>query len=253
MFSPFNVYISFFLNNILPAILIFLVGWFLSGKLSFIIRKAMVKSHVEESFISFSNSVLKVLFRCIVILMVIACLGVNISSIVTALGAALVTVGLALKDNLSNAASGVIIIINKTFKIGDSLETSSVKGTVTKIEMLSTTLITADNKEIVVPNSKLTADYIINSSVNNLRRLDISVPIKKDAKFSEIQPLIEDLIKSNSTILAEPTPVITVGDFLEENINIDVKVWCENSNYGDLEKNLRKNIKLQLDKNNISF
>lgn len=253
MSNPFNVYVSFLINNILPAILIFFVGWFLSSKLSLIIRKAMVKSHVEESFISFSNSVLKVLFRCIVILMVIACFGINISSIVTALGAALVTVGLALKDNLSNAASGVIIIINKTFKIGDSLETSSVKGTVTKIEMLSTTLVTADNKEIVVPNSKLTADYIINSSVNNLRRLDISLPIKKDAKFAEIQPIIEDLIKNNSAVLAEPTPVITVGDFLEENINIDVKVWCENTNYGDLEKTLRENIKIQLDKNNISF
>ena len=112
----------------------------------------MIKSSVDESIISFSNSVLKVTFRSIVILMVITCFGVNISSIIAAVGATFITIGLAVKDNLSNVTSGIIIIVNKPFKIGDSLETSNVKGKVTKIEMLYTTLVTQDNKEIVVQN-----------------------------------------------------------------------------------------------------
>ena len=148
----------FILNKLIPAVLTFFIGWLLAGKLTVIIKNAMIKSSVDESIISFSNSVLKVTFRSIVILMVITCFGVNISSIIAAVGATFITIGLVVKDNLSNVTSGIIIIVNKPFKIGDSLETSNVKGKVTKIEMLYTTLVTQDNKEIVVPNSKLTAD-----------------------------------------------------------------------------------------------
>lgn len=248
-----HVYVSFFINNFLPGALIFFVGWFVANKLIAIIKEAMVKSRVDESIISFSNSVLKVIFRGIVILMVVTCFGVNISSIIATLGAALVTVGLALKDNLSNAASGMIIIINKPFKIGDSLETRDVTGTVTKIEMLSTTLKTADNKEIVVPNSRLTADYIINSSVNLKRRLDITLPIKKDTKFSDIQNILETTISNDENILKAPAPAVSIGSFNNKTIDVDIKVWCDAKNYDSLEKNLCEKIKLELDENNINF
>lgn len=248
-----TTYMPFIFNNLIPAVLIFFIGWFLAGKLTVMIKKAMTRSNMEESIISFSNSVLKVLFRSIVILMVVACFGVNVSSIIAALGATLVTIGLALKDNLSNAASGVIIIINKPFKIGDSLETSNVKGKVTKIEMLYTTLVTPDNKEIVVPNSKLTADYVINSSVNKCRRLDIILPIKKEAKFTDIQLILNKIIKNDKNILPEPDPVIAISNFNEETINIDIKVWCEAEMYDYLNKNLHETIKIELEKNNIIF
>lgn len=253
MSKIFYTFASFFFNNALPAILILLIGFFLSNKLVVIIKKAMNKSHVDESFISFSNSVLKVIFKSIVILMAIAFLGVNISSIITALSAALVTVGLALKDNLSNAASGVIIIINKPFKIGDFLETNSINGKVTKIEMLTTTLVTSDNKEIIVPNSKLTVDYIINSSVHNQRRLDLNLPIKKETSFLDVQPLIFNLIKNNANILLEPVPVVSISGFNNDTVNVKIKVWCYSENYNLVEKYLYENIKLELDKNNITF
>ncbi len=248
-----TTYMPFIFNNLIPAVLIFFIGWFLAGKLTVMIKKAMTKSNMEESIISFSNSVLKVIFRSIVILMVVTCFGVNVSSIIAALGATLVTIGLALKDNLSNAASGVIIIINKPFKIGDSLETSNVKGKVTKIEMLYTTLVTPDNKEIVVPNSKLTADYVINSSANKRRRLDIVLPIKKEAKFADIQPILDKIIKNNRDILLTPEPVVAISSFSDETINVVIKVWCESEQYDYLSENLYEKIKIELEKNNISF
>lgn len=246
-------YTTFIFNKLLPACVVFFVGWFLAGKLTAIINKAMTKSKMEESMISFSNSVLKVTFRSIVILMVMACFGINISSIIAALGAALVTVGLALKDNLSNVASGVLIIINKPFKIGDFLETSSVRGKVTKIEMLSTTLVTPDNREIVMPNSKLTADYVINSSANSQRRLDVVVPIKKDSNFSEIQQILNEIIKSDERILECPEPNVTISNFSESTVDIIIKVWCEAINYDSLSKSLHEGIKNEFDKNNVAF
>lgn len=249
----FSNSISFFINNFIPATIIFIVGWFLAGKFTVIIKNTMTKSNIDESIISFSNSVLKVIFRSIVILMVITCFGVNVSSLIATLGATLVTVGLALKDNLSNAASGIIIIINKPFKIGDFLETSSVKGKVIKIEMLFTTLKTADNKDIVIPNSKLTDNFIINYSTNNKRRLDINLPIKKDTKFSNLQTIIDNIIKNSKDILTDPAPSVSISNFNEETINVSIKVWCDSKNYNSLEKNLYEKIKVELDKNNINF
>lgn len=243
----------FILNKLIPAVLTFFIGWFLAGKLTVIIKNAMIKSSVDESIISFSNSVLKVTFRSIVILMVITCFGVNISSIIAAVGATFITIGLAVKDNLSNVTSGIIIIVNKPFKIGDSLENSNVKGKVTKIEMLYTTLVTQDNKEIVVPNSKLTADYIINSSANKCRRLDVTLPIKKEAKFSDIQPILDKIIKTDRNVLSKPEPVVAISSFNDETINIAIKVWCESEKYDYLSKNLHEKIKIELESNNISF
>ena len=244
---------TFILNKLIPAVLTFFIGWLLAGKLTVIIKNAMIKSSVDESIISFSNSVLKVTFRSIVILMVITCFGVNISSIIAAVGATFITIGLAVKDNLSNVTSGIIIIVNKPFKIGDSLETSNVKGKVTKIEMLYTTLVTQDNKEIVVPNSKLTADYIINSSANKCRRLDVTLPIKKEAKFSDIQPILDKIIKTDRNVLSKPEPVVAISSFNDETINIAIKVWCESEKYDYLSKNLHEKIKIELENNNISF
>ena len=248
-----NIFISFFFNNLIPALLILFIGWFLSGKLLIMIKNAMTKTNVDKSIISFSGSVLKVFFRIIVILISLTCFGINISSIVAAFGAALVTVGLALKDNLANAASGAIIIINKPFKIGDMLSTNAIDGKVLKIEMLSTTLITPDNREIVIPNSKLTSDYIINSSVNNNRRLDLELPIKKDTKFTDIQPILTNIVKNNQNVLLEPTPEVSISTFNDETINVIIKVWCKTENYSSLQKNLLENIKMELDKNNINF
>lgn len=248
-----NMFISFFFNNLIPALFILFIGWFLSGKILIMIKRTLTKSKVDESIISFFSSVLKLVFRIIVILVALTCFGINISSIVATFGAALVTVGLALKDNLSNAASGAIIIINKPFKIGDTLSTSTIDGKVTKIEMLSTTLITSDNREIVVPNSKLTSDYIINSSVNSKRRLDLELPLKKDIKFTDIQPILNNIVNNNPDILSKPAPEVSISTFNDATINVTIKVWCTTENYSSLQKSLLETVKMELDKNNINF
>ncbi len=252
-FNGSSAYIFFIIFKIILAVLIFAVGWVLAGSLSRTIKKAMVKSNIDNSIVSFSNSVLKVVLRGIVILIVISWCGINISSIIAALGAGLVTVGLALKNNLSNAASGAIIIINKPFKIGDYLETNNVSGTVQKIEMLFTTLSTSDNKEVVVPNSKLTSDYIINYTSNDKRRLDILIPIKSSTKLSDIKPILNHVVNKNENLLYEPSTDVLVHSFEDGIVNISLQVWCTNKNYNLLKKTLQENIKTEFDKNNITF
>ena len=148
--------------NILIAGIIFSFLWWFSTKLAKIVKKAMRRAKVDEGIISFTFSGCNLIFKIISILITAAFLGINISSIIATLGAALVTIGLALKDSLSNIASGAIIIINHTFKIGDYLETNNFSGTVHNIELMFTTLIGDDGSQIIIPNSKLVAAGIKN-------------------------------------------------------------------------------------------
>ena len=115
------------------------------------------------------------------ILAALSKVGINISSMIAALGATFVTVGIALKDSLSNIASGTIIIINKPFKVGDFLEIGTHSGRVVSIELMFTTLITPDDKELIVPNSKLTSCEIINCSKQKTEQVE-STYIPKNVK-----------------------------------------------------------------------
>ena len=156
--------------NVIGAILILVIGWWLASLLSKYLKKAMTRAKVDAGIISFVYSITKNALRIVVLISTAAKLGVNVTSIIAALGAASVAVGLALKDSMSNVASGVLIIINKLFHVGDYLEVEDLQGTVSKIEMMNTTLTTIDNKTIVIPNSTLTSTSIINYTSQETRR-----------------------------------------------------------------------------------
>ena len=115
-------------------------------------------------------------------------MGFNIASLITTLGAATVAIGLALQDSLKNVASGITILINKPFKVGDFLETGGLQGTVTKIDISNTRLLTLDNKEIIIPNSNISASNIINYSSQENRRVDLSygVSYNTDIDFAKL-------------------------------------------------------------------
>ena len=170
-----------FLPHIFSALVILTVGWYLSGKLTNIISNAIRNAKVDEGIITFFGSIIKILFRIIVILAALSKIGINISSMIAALGATFVTVGIALKDSLSNIASGTIIIINKPFKVGDFLEIGTHSGKVMSIELMFTTLVTHDDKELIVPNSKLTSCEIINCSKQKTEQVE-STYIPKNVK-----------------------------------------------------------------------
>lgn len=184
-----------FLPHIFSALVILTVGWYLSGKLTNIIGNAIRKAKVDEGIITFFGSIIKILLRIIVILAVLSKVGINISSMIAALGATFVTVGIALKDSLSNIASGTIIIINKPFKVGDSLEIGTHSGRVVSIELMFTTLVTPDDKELIVPNSKLTSCEIINCSKQKTEQVE-STYIPKNVK-DKLKQIVQNNIITN--------------------------------------------------------
>ena len=231
-----------FLPAISVAILIFVIGWFLSSKINHIIARAMRRAKVDESIISFAGSILLILFRSIVILATLSKLGVEVTALIAALGAAFVTVGIALKDSLSNIASGVIIIINKPFRVGDFLEFGTNSGKVMKIELMFTTILTPDNRELIVPNSNLTSSDIINCSRQKIRRIDLTYSAKNINEVNKIKNNFINIINNNQKVLKSPKSNIIIKEIDGENVKISASVWCSAIDFDALHNEIQENM-----------
>ena len=250
IFSKIFYEIEKFFPHLLTATFILALGWWLSGKLTKIICKTLNKAKVDLGIISFSKSILKSTIRIIVLLTALAEIGVNITSLIAALGAAFVAVGIALKDSLSNIASGLIIIINKPFKIGDYLKVNDLLGTVKKIELIFTTLVTPDNKEIIIPNSKLTNSSIINCNKKSIRRLDLIYSLKNTVGVEKIKDIFNKVILNNNKILKEPSFKILIDSYDFEKTEFKISLWCKTDDYDCLKNEMNEQILMNFEKEN---
>lgn len=244
----FNIFKLYF-PKILTAIVIFAIGWWLSDVFSKMIKKAMTKAKLDSSVTSFSYSILKLIFKIVAIVVAVSALGVNTSSIVAAFGAALVTVGLAMKDSLSNVASGFLIIISKLFKVNDYLETDKFSGTVKKIEIMFTTLVTSDNKEIVVPNSIITSSHVINCTANKTRKIDLTFTIDKNSNIEEQKEKIRSIVLENPNILKDNNCEIYTEKIGETSIDVKLSAWCLTKDYGNVVSSIQDRVNSTILKN----
>ncbi len=248
----YNWFISV-LPNIISAVLIFLLGWWLSKIICKLFVKAMKKSKADHTVISFLNQILSAVLKTLVIICVLSTIGFDVTTIITTIGAAAVTIGLALKDSLANVASGTLIIINQKFKTGDYLETEGLQGEVVKIEMMYTTLRTYDNKEVMIPNSRLTSNNITNYFVRGERRIDLVIPISYDQNINIAKSIISSVINSDSRVLKEKNNKVFVKELNESSVDLSVWIWCKSEEYWEVMADIKERIKTTLDDNNISI
>ncbi len=241
--------------NILGAIIIMIVGWWLSALIAKGIRKALSKSKVEKGAVSFIYSVTKTFLILIVLVSAIAQLGINITSVIAALGAAGITAGLALKDTLSNFASGIFILFNKPFVTGDYIEVEGSTGTVVNIELMFTTLKTPDNKHVVFPNSKLTENKLINHTSEKVRRLDSFYAASYDADVKVVKAVLAEVYANNQYILndADHETVIGISEFSDSAVIFEVRGWINSSDYTEAKFDLNEKVKEAFDANNIEI
>ncbi len=244
-------------KNILPmiisALIIFILGWWLSSVIDKIFLKAMKRSKLDVSMITFLNSLIKVCLKTIVVIAAIAELGVNVNSIIAAIGAVGVTAGLAVKDTLSNLSSGILLVLNKHFEVGDYVEINNVEGTVSKVEIMFTTLLTPDNKTISIPNSIVTANNIINYTTQGTRRLDIIFSIGYNDDILKAKNILQEIINSNPLIINKQSSLVAVNSQEASSVDIIVKVWCKADDYLNLKYQLSEIVKNSFDENNIAI
>ncbi len=242
-----------FLPNLLGAIIILVLGMWLSGIIAKIVSKALKSAKIGETVISFVNSFVKISIKVLVIVAALGTLGFNVASLVTAVGAATVAIGLALQDSLKNVASGITILIAKPFTVGDYLETNGLQGTVTRIDIASTHLLTIDNKEVIIPNSSISTSNIVNYTSQDKRGVFLSYHVSYNTDIDLVKNVIMGVINKNKTIFKEPVPFIVVGKHEENGMEIIVRVWCKTSDYWNVYFYMQENIKKSFDDNNIEI
>lgn len=235
------------------AIVILIVGRMVVGWIARILRKVLGRAKFDEILVDFLVSIATGVMMLFVIIAAISELGFNTSSMVALVGAAGLAVGFAMQDSLSNFASGVMLIIFHPFKAGDFVEAGGVTGVVERINIFTSTMRTGDNREIIVPNGKIFGDVITNYSARDTRRVDMVFGIGYGDDLLKAKRILEDLVKADDRILAEPKPAVAMNDLGDSSVNFKVRPWVKSADYWDVMSDFTEKVKLTFDAEGISI
>ena len=236
------------------AAIIFFIGSWLAKFLSTLIATMLGSSEAIDATIS--GFVKNVIYYAIMALVLIASLGqmgVQTASFVAILGSAGIAIGLALQGSLSNFAAGILLILFRPIRAGDYIEGGGTAGSVEEINIFTTHLATYDGKSVVVPNSKLSADVIVNYSKLDNRRVDITVGVSYEASIDEVKTILNSLLKDETRILESPAADVAVSKLGTSSVDFMVMVWVKRADYFKVLFALNEAIKKAFEQNNIKI
>lgn len=239
--------------SLLYAIVVLFVGLKVINYLVKIIDKAFQKSAMDKTVRLFLESLIRMALKVVLLITVASMLGVKMTTFITLLGAMGLAVGLALQGSLSNFAGGVLILVLKPFVVDDFIDGAGHIGTVTKITIFYTYLVTTDNKEIVIPNGILSNGSITNYSANEMRRVDLVFGVGYESSTEEVKKIIHDVIKGHELIASNPEPFVRMSAHGDSAIEFTVRVWCNASDYWGVHFDMIEQVKAAFDANNISI
>ncbi len=238
---------------IVSAVLILVIGFTVSNFIGKMVIKALKAKGVDPSIHTFIKTCITLILKFAFILSAISTLGINVSSFLAAIGAAGITAGIGLQSSVSQLASGVQILINHPFKSGDFVELGTVSGKVHEIKLMYTVFVTADNKQVIVPNSTITSGNIINYNANNRRRLDLVYSVAYDQDIETVRSAILNTVLKNNLILTDPKPIVSIKEHGPSSINFACLIWCKSDDYWDVFYYMQEQVKLEFDKQGITI
>ncbi len=239
--------------SVIAAIAIVVIGYIVSKFIGKLIVKAMSAKGVDPSIHSFIRTIVMLLLNFVFILSALSTLGIDVNSFVAALGAAGITAGIGLQASISQIASGIQILVNHPFKSGDYIDVGTASGKVHEIKIMYTVLITVDNKRVIIPNSYITSNNIINYNAEDRRRLDLVFSVSYDADIEKAREVIKQVIARNDLILTNPEPLIAVKEHAASSINLACLIWCSSNDYWNVFYYMQEAVKVAFDNNNISI
>ena len=224
------------LPTIIFAVILLILGIFLSKLVVKLMGKALDRSKLDLTINHFLKSVVKIVLYVILITVVLTLLGVPTTSIITVIGTAGVAVGLALQNSLSNLAGGFLILFAKPFKVGSYITVSGVEGTVESINILYTKLKTLDNKAIYIPNGTASNNVLVNVTEADDRRVDHVFSISYGDDYRKAVDAINKALAKCSKIYTDDAhkPFVRMSAHSASSIDITVRVWCATSDYWDV-------------------
>lgn len=246
-------WITVFGMKLVVALVIFIVGRWVTKLLTNFTRKLMEKRNVDATLISFVSNLVYFLILTFVIIAALGQLGIQTASFVAILGAAGLAIGFALQGSLSNFAAGVLLILFRPFKAGDFIEGGGSMGVVESIQIFTTVLNTPDNKVVIIPNSKMMGDNITNFSAKNQRRVDMVFGIGYGDDIQKAKKVIDDVLAKDERILKDPAPTVGLAELADSSVNFVVRPWVKTADYWPVLFDITERMKEAFDANNISI
>lgn len=239
--------------KILAAILILLVGLRLARWGRRAVERLLSRTTIDQTLSRFTANATQIGLVMVTIVAVLGQVGVETASLIAVIGSAGLAIGLALQGSLSNLAAGVLLVLLRPFRVGDYIEAMGIAGIVEEIQLFMTLLVTTDNRSVIVPNSKLISDVIVNYSAKPQRRVDLVIGVSYDDDLDLVQRVLTEVLQAEERVLAEPEPVIGLLDFADNRINFVVRPWVNTPDYWPAYYSLKEAIKKRFDAEGIKI
>lgn len=228
------------------ALAILVIGWWLARWASRLLDRALARVHVDTILRNFLRNVSFAILMVVVFIAALQKFGVPTTSLLAVVGAAGLAIGLALKDSLSNIASGVMLIMLRPFRAGDVVRVAGLEGTVEQVRIFTTRLRTAQNESIVMPNSQITNNPIINLTGNGQRRVDVKVSVAYGTRIDQCRQVLLDMAHAHPDVLAQPAPGIGVENLSAGGIDLVLHAWASSTDHGHVRSDLTEGVERSL-------
>ncbi|MDD6155310.1 MAG: mechanosensitive ion channel [Eubacteriales bacterium] len=241
------------LEKSLTALIILIVGYIFIRLVIMLERRAMKRSPIDPvNYVLVTRST-RIVLWLILVVSILPVLGISTAPIIAAMGTAGVAISLALRDSLSNVASGIIMVFTKPFTKGDVIQIDGITGVVDFIDILSTKLHTFDNNVVIVPNKQITNSILTNITKLDVHRVDLTFGISYDSDIDKAKSILREIIHDNEVFLEEPEPVIGVNELGDSAVMIACYVWCKTESRFNAAYFFREEAKKKFEEAGISI
>ncbi|MFC1702434.1 mechanosensitive ion channel family protein [Pseudomonadota bacterium] len=234
-------------TSLVIALVIFIVGKWVAKWAKNTLKKLLNKRQVDAVLVDFLGTVVYTLIFIAALIAAVDSLGVPATSFMAILGAAGLAIGLALKDSLSNFASGVMLVLFRPFTKGDFVDAGGILGTVDKIDLVSTVLTTPDNKQIIVPNALMYTSAITNYTAHDTRRVDMVIGVGYGDDLKLAAKVLNKVCSENPKVLAEPATKIFINNLGESSVDFVVRPWVKSEDYWGVLAEVLETSKVELE------
>lgn len=238
--------------KIIGALLVFIIGLWLTNFAGRQTAKAMGKRKLDVSLQSFLSSLVSVILKVLLLVTVAGMLGIQTTSFVAILGAAGLAVGLALQGSLANFAGGVLMLVFKPYKVGDLIESGGQFGEVQEIQIFNTVMLSPENKTVILPNGAVSNGTIINYSRHGNLRVDISIAVAPDNDINKVRQVILGVFASDPKVLKDPAPSVNVLKMGDGMVTLAVRPYATPADYWSVYFGIQEQIKIAFEANQIT-
>lgn len=238
--------------KLLLAVVLAAAGYGLIRLLANLAGKVMRRSKLDTSLQGFLLRMIKIVAYVVLAITVLSALGISTTGLIAGFSAAAAAVALALKDSLSNVAAGIILLFTHPFETGDFIAVNGEKGKVRQVDVIHTTLLTPDNRRVILPNSLISSSQVVNFSEEPFRRIDLAFSVSYGNDIEAVKETVRQVVSAHPLTLSEPAePVVRVDDYADSAVTVIAWVWCRTDDYVTVRFDLMEQVRAAFDRSGI--